>query len=69
MSQDAYRLISHDGKESELPSRSGPTGPVVVDISRLYGEQGVFTYDPGFVATGSCKSDLTCIDGEQGILM
>ena len=69
MSQDAYRLISPDGTESELPSLSGTTGPDVVDISRLYGEQGVFTYDPGFVATGSCKSDITFIDGEQGILM
>mgnify|MGYP000703538835 CR=1 FL=1 len=48
MSQDAYRLISPDGTESELPSLSGTTGPDVIDISRLYGEQGVFTYDPGF---------------------
>jgi len=69
MSQDAYRLISPDGKELELPVHKGTTGPDVIDIARLYKEHGVFTYDPGFVATGSCKSDITFIDGEKGILM
>ena len=69
MSQDAYRLISPDGKEIELPIHSGTTGPDVIDVARLYREHGVFTYDPGFVATGSCKSDITFIDGEEGVLM
>ncbi len=69
MSQDAYRLISPDGTEMELPVLTGTTGPDVIDISRLYREQGVFTYDPGFVSTGSCQSDITYIDGEKGILM
>src|SRR5210317_1890266 len=69
MSQDAYRLISPDGTESALPVRSGTTGPDLIDIARLYKEHGVFTYDPGFVATGSCKSDITFIDGENGVLM
>ncbi len=69
MSQDAFRLISPSGTESELPVHTGTTGPDVIDIARLYREQGVFTYDPGFVATGSCKSDITFIDGEKGILM
>ncbi len=69
MSQDAYRLISPDGKETELKIHSGTTGPDVIDIGNLYREQGVFTFDPGFVATGSCKSDITFIDGEKGILM
>jgi citrate synthase len=69
MSQDAYRLISPDGKETELKIHSGTTGPDLIDISSLYREQGVFTFDPGFVATGSCKSDITFIDGEKGILM
>ena len=69
MSQDAYRLISPEGKESELPVRSGTTGPDVIDIGHLYREHGVFTYDPGFVATGSCESDITFIDGEEGVLM
>jgi citrate synthase len=69
MSQDAYRLKSPSGKEMDLPALSGTTGPDVIDISRLYAEQGVFTYDPGFVATGSCSSDITFIDGEEGVLM
>jgi len=69
MSQDAYRLISPSGIESELPVRSGTTGPDLIDIASLYKEHGVFTYDPGFVATGSCESDITFIDGEKGVLM
>ena len=68
-SQDAFRLISPGGVESELPVRHGSTGPDVIDIGRLYREQGVFTFDPGFVATGSCTSDITFIDGEKGILL
>ena len=69
MSQDAYRLISPSGTEMELPVRTGTIGPDVIDIAKLYKEQGVFTYDPGFVSTGSCESDITYIDGEQGVLM
>ncbi len=69
MTKDAFRLIGTDGTETELPVRKGAVGPDVIDIGKLYKEQGVFTYDPGFVATGSCESDITYIDGEQGILM
>jgi citrate synthase len=69
MTEEAYRLITPDGQELELPVHKGTTGPDVVDIGRLYKNQGVFTYDPGFVATGSCASDITFIDGEKGILM
>ncbi len=69
MTKDAFRLIGTDGTETELPVRKGSVGPDVIDIGKLYKEQGVFTYDPGFVATGSCESDITYIDGEQGILM
>jgi citrate synthase len=69
MSQDVYRLIGPGGNEIELPIRTGTTGPNVVDIAKLYKTQGVFTYDPGFVSTGSCESDITFIDGEKGVLM
>jgi len=69
MTDEAYRLISPDGRELELPVHKGTTGPDLIDIGRIYREQGIFTYDPGFVATGSCKSDITFIDGEKGILM
>jgi citrate synthase len=67
--KESFRLISPGGTETELPVHSGTVGPDVVDIGKLYKSQGVFTYDPGFVATGSCVSDITYIDGEQGILM
>ena len=69
MSEDAYRLTSPDGLEMELPIRKGTVGPDVIEIAHLYREHKVFTYDPGFVSTGSCESDITYIDGEKGILM
>ncbi|MDH5344634.1 MAG: citrate synthase [Gammaproteobacteria bacterium] len=69
MTKNVFTLTSPDGKVSELPIRRGTTGPDVVEIGRLYGEQGVFTYDPGFVSTGSCDSAITYIDGEEGVLM
>jgi citrate synthase len=69
MTKDAFRLINPSGTESDLPVHSGTVGPDVIDIGKLYKEQGVFTYDPGYVSTGSCRSDITYIDGEQGILM
>ncbi|MDJ0700342.1 MAG: citrate synthase [Woeseiaceae bacterium] len=69
MSQDAYRLINPQGDEMELAVHKGTVGPDVIDISKLYRTKGVFTYDPGFVSTGSCSSDITFIDGEKGVLM
>jgi citrate synthase len=69
MSKDAYTLTSPDGTTMELPVRKGSTGPDVIEIGRLFAEQGVFTYDPGFVATASCDSDITFIDGKEGVLM
>ncbi len=69
MSKDAYKLISPDGKITELPVRHGSVGPDVVDIGMLYKEQGVFTYDPGFISTASCDSDITFIDGNKGVLL
>ena len=47
----------------------GSVGPSVIDIRKLYGEIGCFTYDPGYGATGSCESAITYIDGEEGILL
>ncbi len=48
---------------------TGTDGPGVIDIRRLYADLGYFTYDPGFVATGSCESQITFIDGDEGILL
>src|SRR5207253_10043429 len=52
-----------------FPMYEGTVGPDVIDISKLYGEAGVFTYDPGFTSTGSCESKITYIDGDEGILL
>ncbi|MEL6868470.1 MAG: citrate synthase [Pseudomonadota bacterium] len=69
MTDKFYTLTSPDGKATQLPVRSGTTGPDVVSIGSLYKDQGVFTYDPGFVSTGSCESQITFIDGNEGVLM
>ena len=60
---------SVNGRHIELPVRQGTHGPATVDISALYSELGYFTYDPGFASTASCRSAITFIDGEQGILL
>lgn len=57
------------GKEYELPVHSPTLGPDVIDIRKLYGDAGVFTYDPGFTSTASCDSTITYIDGEKGELL
>jgi citrate synthase len=62
------RLTVPDGKTVELPVLSGTIGPDVIDIRKLYGQTGMFTYDPGFTSTASCRSAITYIDGDEGIL-
>ena len=52
-----------------FPVYPGTIGPDVVDISKLYGTAGLFTYDPGFTSTASCESKITYIDGDEGILL
>src|SRR5512138_3815198 len=58
-----------DGKALELPVYGGTIGPDVVDIRALYGKTGMFTYDPGFLSTASCSSNITYIDGDAGVLL
>src|SRR5271170_2902582 len=55
-------------KNVAFPILDGTEGPSVIDISKLYGETGYFTYDPGFMSTASCDSKITFIDGDKGIL-
>lgn len=55
-------------KVIELPIQEGTTGPDVLDVRGLVSE-GVFTYDPGFVSTASCESEITFIDGGKGVLL
>jgi citrate synthase len=57
------------GKTSVLDSMSGTIGPDVLNISNLTKDQGVFTFDPGFMATASTESKITYIDGDQGVLL
>ena len=61
--------ISVDGKDFSYPVMAGSTGPDVLDIRKLYGQTGLFTYDPGFTSTASCESGLTYIDGDKGVLL
>ena len=56
------------GRSWDFPVLDGSIGPSVIDIRKLYGETGFFTYDPGYTSTGSCESKITFIDGEAGIL-
>ncbi|MEP3224439.1 MAG: citrate synthase [Parasphingorhabdus sp.] len=57
------------GENYEFPVMQGTEGPDVVDIRKLYGQTGAFTYDPGFKSTASCESELTFIDGGEGVLL
>ena len=68
---DAKATLSFsDGRPSmELPIYTGTIGPDVIDIRKLYGQTGMFTYDPGFMSTASCQSTITYIDGDKGELL
>ena len=60
-------LTLDDGRSVELPILQGTLGPQVIDIRNL-GKLGMFTYDPAFLSTASCSSEITFIDGDQGLL-
>ena len=68
MSQKTAKL-TFGSKEVELPMHTPTAGPDVIDISRLYAEADIFTYDPGFTSTAACDSTITFIDGEKGELL
>src|SRR5690606_35168319 len=61
--------LSAGGHDAEYAILKGSVGPDVIDIRKLYGDTGMFTYDPGFTSTAACESALTYIDGEEGILL
>lgn len=67
---DRKATLTVDGLEKpiDLPIYSGTLGPDVIDVRSLLAE-GLFTYDPGFMATSSCQSAITYIDGGQGVLL
>jgi citrate synthase len=60
--------LTHDGKSVTLPLVAGSEGETALDIQKLRAATGLITFDPGFGNTGACRSAITFIDGEQGIL-
>ena len=66
---DKCKLTLPDGSEIELDILEGTAGPKMIDIRTLYAKSGMFTFDPGFTATGSCVSKITYIDGPKGELL
>ena len=67
MAERKIKLVN-GGKEVELPIAESTEGPAAVSISNLYKERGFFSLDPGFVSTASCRSEITYIDGDLGLL-
>ncbi|KZN45274.1 citrate synthase [Pseudoalteromonas luteoviolacea] len=66
---DKKATVHIDGHDPiELPIHSGTAGQDVIDV-RTLGAHGFFTYDPGFMSTGSCESSITYIDGAKGVLL
>jgi len=61
--------FSNGSPSVEMPVYQGSIGPDVIDIRKLYGQTGMFTYDPGFLSTASCQSAITYIDGDKGELL
>src|SRR5262249_41204623 len=57
------------GTKSTAEIKSGTLGPDVLNIATLTRDHGIFTFDPGFMATASCESRITFIDGEEGLLL
>jgi citrate synthase len=67
---NSFTLTNNQTGESiDFPILDGSVGPSVIDVRNLYAQTGHFTFDPGFGVTGSCKSALTFIDGDEGKLM
>jgi citrate synthase len=66
---DKAAILTIDNQAIELPIITGTVGPDVIDIRKLYAQSDRFTFDPGFTSTASCESQLTYIDGDQGILL
>jgi citrate synthase len=69
LTKKAPATLTVNNKQLELPVYGGSVGPDVVDIRKLYTEAKVFTFDPGFTSTGSCESQITYIDGDEGVLL
>ncbi len=70
MSKDSLSIRhNRTGKTVEYPLLQGTLGKETVDIRAINKDLDCFTYDPGFTATASCKSHITFIDGDKGVLL
>jgi citrate synthase len=70
MGKQRYKvIISNENGETSLPILDGTMGAQAVDIQHLHGQQGLLAFDPGYHSTASCRSAITFIDGEKGILL
>ncbi|WP_185804620.1 citrate synthase [Pontivivens nitratireducens] len=69
MTDNKTAKLNVNGKDLELGVMSPTLGPDVVDISKLYAQADVFTFDPGFTSTAACESAITFIDGDKGELL
>jgi citrate synthase len=69
MTEQKAKIQVNGAESEELPILPGTMGPSAIDVTKLYRDTGMFTYDPGFMSTASCQSKITYIDGEEGILM
>ena len=61
--------FSDQADEASLPIVEGTLGPAAVDIQTLFARHSILAYDPGFRATASCKSSITFVDGDNGVLL
>ncbi|MHB1943099.1 MAG: citrate synthase [Acidiferrobacteraceae bacterium] len=61
--------IGEKASEASLPIVEGTMGPAAVDIQSLYGRHNLLAYDPGYRSTASCKSAITFVDGDAGVLL
>ena len=61
--------LTYQGKTYEFPVLEGTCGEKAIDISTLRTTTGLITFDPGYMSTGSCQSQITYLDGEKGILL
>ncbi|EDN67449.1 Citrate synthase [Beggiatoa sp. PS] len=70
MNKDTVTITDNrTGKSIECPIKDGVHGPSVIDCQALPKELGMFTFDPAFMATASCESAITFVDGDEGILL
>ena len=62
-------IFTDQANEGSLPVVDGTLGPAAVDIQTLFARHGILAYDPGFRSTASCKSSITFVDGDNGVLL